>query len=193
MAKAEVGGVLSDKLLKWIEDESAKAYAKGNVPIVMQHHAITPHFTGQEIIGVNFIVDDFERIGQAYADAGIKVVFTGHSHASDIATARTKDKSIVYDIMTSSLTGYPVTTRNVNLANEEGKLYIDTRVNYLKEINYIDDSTGKNIEDIQTYAYDNHLGVEATKVLMSDKTVKLGLDMVKERGGVKTKAKKEKA
>lgn len=185
LAKAEVGGVISDNLLKWIEEQAAKAYQMGKIPVVLQHHAVTPHFTGQEYIGGNFIVKNHEKIGQAYADAGIKVVFTGHSHASDIATAKTNDGSIVYDIMTSSLTGYPVTTRNVNLANEEGKLYVDTRVNFLESIDYIDEATGKKIENIQEYVFDDHMGVEATKVLMSDKTLELGLNKVKQKGGTK--------
>jgi hypothetical protein len=87
--------------------------------------------------------------------------------------------------MTSSLVGFPVTTRNVNLANEEGKLYVDTRVNFLDSIDYIDEKTGKNIENVQEYAFNNHLSKDSINVILSENTIDFFLDKIISKGGVK--------
>ena len=72
----------------------------------MQHHGIVPHFGYEPVIFGEYLVDDYERVAQAYAEAGISAVFTGHMHANDIAAATYGDATI-YDIETGSLVTYP--------------------------------------------------------------------------------------
>jgi hypothetical protein len=154
----------------------------------MQHHPITKHFTTQEVLGKNFIIDDRDKISNAYADAGINMVFTGHSHASDIAKVSHNSRD-VYDVMTSAIIGYPVTTRTVNLNvanNDQGRnLNFETNVHFYSEIDYIDETTGSNIKDIQTYAYDRLMTPESTMTTLSNKTVENALESIKSKGGTK--------
>lgn len=184
-AVAEVSGMISDELLMWIEDKADEAYSKGNTPIVLQHHSIMNHFTLMNLIAKGFVIDDSDKICNAYANAGIKIVFSGHAHASDIAKAEIENENEVYDIMTSSLVGYPITTRTVNLKTEENVLKFDTDVRFYDEIDYIDEDTGEKIVDVQAYAYDKCMGVDATEILMSENTVEYILNVYKNRGGSK--------
>lgn len=186
-SKAQTGGMISDDLLNWVVTKAKEAYDEGNIPLVLQHHSIIEHYTNQRTLGKNFVLDDFEKINKAYADAGIKIVFSGHTHANDIAMEESEDGKKVYDVVTSSLTGYPLSTRNVYVATEENKLYFDTEVDFLKEIDYIDESTGKKIENLEQYVLDKCMGDDAIRVMCSEYTVELALKKIRQQGGIKGK------
>lgn len=102
----ETSGHISSDLLTWVCDQAKQARAAGDVVVAMQHHGIVPHFGYEPVIFGEYLVDDYEAVAQAYADAGISAVFTGHMHANDIAAATYGDATI-YDIETGSLVTYP--------------------------------------------------------------------------------------
>ena len=111
----ETSGHISDELLAWVCDQAKQARAAGDVVIAMQHHGIVPHFDYEPTIFGEYLVDDYGRVAQAYAEAGISAVFTGHMHANDIAAATYGDATI-YDIETGSLVTYPSRMRMGSLA-----------------------------------------------------------------------------
>ena len=102
----ETSGHVPADLLTWVCDQAREARAAGDVVIAFQHHGIVPHFGYEPVIFGEYLVDDYETVAKAYADAGISAVFTGHMHANDIAAA-TYGENTIYDIETGSLVTYP--------------------------------------------------------------------------------------
>ena len=49
-----------------------------------------------------YLVNNYDRLAQEYADAGMSVMFTGHMHAVDIAAKTTDAGNTIYDIETGS-------------------------------------------------------------------------------------------
>lgn len=129
LAQATAGRV-GDALLKWVCNQAKQARAAGDVVVAMQHHGIVPHFGDEPTLMAEYLVEDYDRVARAYADAGIACVFTGHMHANDIAAATYGDAT-VYDIETGSLVTYPSWMRTGSLAftrsgaNVEATLSVD--------------------------------------------------------------------
>ena len=63
-----------------------------------------------------YLVNDYERLSTAFADAGMSYVFTGHMHANDIAAMTTEAGSTLYDIETGSVVTYPSPMRFVTIS-----------------------------------------------------------------------------
>lgn len=129
LAQATAGRV-GDALLKWVCNQAKQARAAGDVVVAMQHHGIVPHFGDEPTLMAEYLVEDYDRVARAYAEAGIACVFTGHMHANDIAAATYGDAT-VYDIETGSLVTYPSWMRTGSLAftrsgaNVEATLSVD--------------------------------------------------------------------
>ena len=102
----ETSGHVPADLLAWVCDQAREARAAGDVVVAFQHHGIVPHFGYEPVIFGEYLVDDYEAVAKAYAEAGISAVFTGHMHANDIAAA-TYGENTIYDIETGSLVTYP--------------------------------------------------------------------------------------
>lgn len=100
-------GRIADGLLDWILEECEKAEDEGLTVIGMQHHNLIPHMEIEEATFWPFVVQDWLRIADAYADAGMHYVFTGHLHANDVSSHVSDNGEVVYDILTPTLTGYP--------------------------------------------------------------------------------------
>lgn len=130
----ETAGRLADGLLEWIAEECEKAQEQGLTPVAMQHHNLIPHTEIEEATLEKFVVQDWLRVTETYADAGLHYVFTGHLHANDTASHVNDNGETVYDILTPTLTGYP---------------------NYYKIIDFTSD--GKNITmDMQSLDIDKY-------------------------------------
>lgn len=114
--KQETGGHLSEALLAWVCEKAKAARKAGDVVIAMQHHGIIPHFDMEQVAFSDYLVDDYETVREAYADAGISAVFTGHMHSNDIASYETTAGNTIYDIETGSLITYPSYMRTGSVA-----------------------------------------------------------------------------
>ena len=100
-------GRIADGLLEWIVDECEKAEDSGLTVIGMQHHNLVPHLDIEEATLWKFVVQDWLRVSETYADAGMHYVFTGHLHSNDTVSHVNDNGETVYDILTPSLTGFP--------------------------------------------------------------------------------------
>ena len=76
----------------------------------MMHHGLVEHYTGEQQIDPGYVVDNWETMSDELIDAGLKIIFTGHYHATDI-TKRTHGDKFVFDVETGSLVSYPCTYR----------------------------------------------------------------------------------
>ncbi len=136
--KAQTGGRFSPATLDWITARLADARDQNKQVIAMMHHGLLEHFQGQSEAnpGSEYVVDDWETVSRALAEAGLKVVFTGHYHAQDI-TAETWDGAdgpfSLLDVQTGSLVTYPNPFRTVTL--DRGNL-ADIETHYVETIDY---------------------------------------------------------
>jgi 3',5'-cyclic AMP phosphodiesterase CpdA len=96
------GGQISAATLAWIQTYLAKAKALGKVVIGMEHHPIMEHFQGMATFFPDYVLADYQSVGNALADAGLNLIFTGHFHANDVAQTRYADGSILTDCSTGS-------------------------------------------------------------------------------------------
>ena len=118
--KSTEDGMTSDKV-DWVIEQAAKAKEDGKYPILMMHHNLLDHLPVQRILSRNFIIRFHYTTAEKFANAGIKLVFTGHEHCSDAATYTSTKGNIIYDFATTSLTMYPTQYRVFNLTPDEIK------------------------------------------------------------------------
>lgn len=120
-------GTLSSTTLDWIVGKASAAQKSGKRVIAMMHHPLIPHVTNAESLVPTYVISNHDKIRKALIGAGIKVIFTGHFHTSDIAKdfndELTKE---IYDVNTGSLISYPCDYREVNVSGDLSELSLTT-------------------------------------------------------------------
>ena len=145
--KPEVGGKFHTSTLSWIESKLQEAKSLNKTVIGMMHHGLLEHFEGQKQAFSEFVVDDYQAVSEMFAANGMKMIFTGHFHATDITKETFADSSFISDIETGSLASYPSSFRTVTLNSD---LTADINTTRIQQINY---NTGE--KDFLTYAEDS--------------------------------------
>lgn len=118
-------GRILPETLDWALDILNEARQKGITVLGMMHHGLVEHMPYQASFFPQYLVDEWERNADLLADAGLKVVFTGHFHANDITMRTSSTGNIIYDVETASLAQYPFPYRIMTL--DDAALSIDTR------------------------------------------------------------------
>jgi hypothetical protein len=122
----ETGGALRPETLSWVLEKLAEARTMGKQVIALQHHGITEHYTGQAFAFGDYVIDDWENLSQTLANAGLKMVFTGHYHANDITeTVSEEGLPTLYDIETGSLVTYPAPIRFLTLSEDGAAIHTE--------------------------------------------------------------------
>lgn len=111
-------GLTADRV-DWIVNQAKKAASDGRYPILMMHHNLLSHMPLQRILSHNFIVRNHSITALKLADAGIKTVFTGHEHGSDVMTYTSPSGNTITDFSTTSLTMYPLSYRIIQFKDDE--------------------------------------------------------------------------
>ncbi len=124
--KEIVGGKLSQNQEKWLEGILQKAVESGKAVMVMGHHGIVEHWTGQSKLHPNYLVEDYKYIGKLLASYNVRLAFTGHYHAQDITRADFGDYGFLYDIETGSLSTAPCAVRYCTLAGNKINILSDS-------------------------------------------------------------------
>lgn len=109
------GGKISATTEKWIVDVLDEAKVKNIQVIGMMHWGLMEHIVYQSMFFKEYLVDDWNRLANLFADKGMKVIFTGHFHSNDISSFRSDKGNIIYDIETGTLSAYPFSYRYVDL------------------------------------------------------------------------------
>lgn len=120
-------GVISSSSLTWIENQAKTNYQKGKQVIAIMHHPLVPHFQGGETFMPVSYINDYENVRNRLADAGVRMILTGHFHTSDIATDFNADlsKSII-DVNTGSLVTYPCNYRVLEFSDDLQSINVTT-------------------------------------------------------------------
>jgi len=139
-------GQLADGLLEWIVDECKKAEDSGLTVIGMQHHNLVPHLDIEEATLWKFVVRDWLRVSETYADAGMHYVFTGHLHSNDTVSHVNDNGETVYDILTPTLTGFPNCYKIVDFTSDGETTTMDMQTLDVDKYQPVVDDFGKVYE-----------------------------------------------
>ena len=153
-------GRVGDDLLKWVVDECKKAKDNGLTVIGLQHHNLIPHTDIEEATLWAFVVQDWLRIADTYADAGMRYVFTGHLHANDINSHVSDNGETISDILTPTLTGFPNYYRTVDIVSDGDNVKIDAECHDIDEYQPVVSDSGLEYAKPfkYTYSYERTFG-----------------------------------
>lgn len=136
-----VGGKMTQDQVDWLQVMLQKAKEKGNSVIVMEHHGLVEHWNGQSKLHPDYLVQDFNFINKLMASYNVRIAFTGHYHAQDIALADYKDAGYIYDIETGSLITAPCPIRYCSIKENKLQIKSDSLVDKLHpETNFAKES-----------------------------------------------------
>ena len=110
--------------VQWILDRAREAREAGELVNAMTHHPVIAPVPAYPMMSERNMVGDYKKVQQIFADAGIRFVFTGHTHMHDIGMVRSVAGNPLYDIATGALVGYPVPMRKVVIA--DGRMAVST-------------------------------------------------------------------
>ncbi len=109
------GGMVSEDQLRWALSSLKADIANNKVVFTLGHANFLPHFDSEDEVISLFSYDNWEQASYTLADAGIRYAFSGHQHASDIATYVTQKGNVFYDVETGSLASYGCSWRTMDL------------------------------------------------------------------------------
>lgn len=118
-------GRIRPQTMEWALSLLQDAEEKGVRVIGMMHHGLVEHLSYQSAFFPGYLVEEWEKNAGILADAGLKVIFTGHFHASDISQHTSPAGNTIYDVETASLAQYPFAWRIMTM--NDTNLSIDTR------------------------------------------------------------------
>ena len=157
------------EMYEWVKEQAEDARKNGQFIVAMTHHPIIPPSPMYELIGKGDMHRNYKDRRKEYADIGIQLMLTGHTHTHNIGRIFSDRGNAFYAISTGSTCGYPAPIRKieidadsktVNVTTETvDKADIDTNGLTLKEhlkkqlIGVIGDMIKAAGSDIDTFAY----------------------------------------
>jgi len=130
-AEAIVSGKISQKTADWIAGVLKAAKDQNKAVMVMMHHGMVEHWKGQAKLHPDYLVSDYANFGKFLASWDVRLAFSGHYHAQDIARGDFGGKEL-YDIETGSLITAPCPMRFVEINNNIAQIRTDTIVEKLR-------------------------------------------------------------
>ena len=112
------GDGMTEDRVNWVVEQAEKAVAEGKNPILMMHHNLLDHMPIQGLLSKDFIIRNYLTTAEKFANAGIKLVFTGHEHCSDANTFTSSKGKQITDFATTALTMYPLQYRIIEMSDE---------------------------------------------------------------------------
>ncbi|MCL2513798.1 MAG: metallophosphoesterase [Oscillospiraceae bacterium] len=140
-----------EETMEWILGHIAEAKAAGERIFAMTHHPVLPTSPIYPVISRRDMLGDWEKVSEILADAGLRYIFTGHTHMHNIAVKETAKGNKIYDINTASLVGYPSAIRKVELDSEK------MTVNTVQIADFDWDRQGKTVEEYLKERFDRLL------------------------------------
>lgn len=121
-----VAGRMKESTMLWLADVLSKAASENAAVIAISHHGIVEHWNGQSKLHPDYLVDDYKYVGKMLASYNVRMVFTGHYHAQDIAQGNYESDKYIYDIETGSLATYPCPMRYCTISGGNLNIESDT-------------------------------------------------------------------
>lgn len=114
----------SPACFRWIDSLVKQAKKEGAFVFACTHHPLLPPVPAYKI-GAGYKNMRAAYVGHMLADIGIELVFTGHTHFSDIGFMRSDKGNLLCDITTPSVRFYPPEYRLAEIDGQNG--VIDVR------------------------------------------------------------------
>lgn len=118
-------GRLKPETVTWLKQQVAAAKKAGCQVIAMMHHGVVPHFSLEGKVLSEYLVNDYERVGEMLDSLGVHIIFTGHLHSQDIA-----QRGGLVDVETGSTVSYPHPYRIITVGNDS----LDIHTHHLTQI-----------------------------------------------------------
>ncbi|MDR3314668.1 MAG: metallophosphoesterase [Oscillospiraceae bacterium] len=112
--------------MAWALEQIAKAKAEGQYIFGMTHHPSQPPSPVYPLISKRDMLGNYEENTRRLANAGLRVLFTGHSHMHNIAPVTTPEGNPYWDVNTGAIGQFPMLYRVLTLA-DNGLLHVETR------------------------------------------------------------------
>ena len=115
-------GYIAPDVLAWLDDDLGRQRDPGRETLVVLHHSIIDHVPNESVNPTFswFHVENAAALKAVLRKHGVRITFTGHLHIQDV-----KEEAGLYNIVTSSLAGYPHAYRLMSL--KDGALEIRSR------------------------------------------------------------------
>lgn len=108
---------IEGKFLDWVRFQAEDARKNGQFIVAMTHHPIIPPSPMYELIGKGDMHRNYKNIRKEYADMGIQLMMTGHTHTHNIGRIFSDRGNAFYAVSTGSLVGYPAPIRKITIDN----------------------------------------------------------------------------
>ncbi|MDB5208047.1 MAG: metallophosphoesterase [Flavisolibacter sp.] len=118
ITKSTTPGRIKPQTLSWMLARLAEAKAQNITVFGMMHHNLLEHYTNQTELDPGYVIDNWQPVTESLMNAGLRIIFTGHYHASDI-TRYEKDGNELFDIETGSLVTAPIPYRRIIMKNKD--------------------------------------------------------------------------
>ena len=116
--KCITGGVIKPETLAWVLEQLAAAQAGGKTVIGMMHHGLMEHYQGQNSVDPGYVIENPEADINSLINAGLKIILTGHYHATDITKKTLDNGKFVFNVETGSTVTYPCTYRMLTISDD---------------------------------------------------------------------------
>jgi 3',5'-cyclic AMP phosphodiesterase CpdA len=129
------GSVFSDELMAWVKNHAEKIKAKGGVLVCGTHRPIITPSPAYSVMGKGNTFYDGEKRIREFADMGVKLFFSGHTHIQCMKEVVSDKGNKIYSVQTSSLAGFPPKMRKITIDTDKGTVDISTIDIDLPELN----------------------------------------------------------
>ena len=120
------GSGFSEGCEKWIMEQLEDAQKNDQFVIAMTHHPMVSPSPFYSIIGSGDMQKNHEVTREMFADAGLNIMLSGHTHVHDVGYITTKKGNRFYDIACGAMIGCPPTMRNIIIDPKNAELKYET-------------------------------------------------------------------
>ncbi len=105
----------SPEQLEWASAQLLDAKKAGDEMLCVCHHPLLAPVKFYRVFSSHEMIDDSDEVAAFLADAGVRFLFTGHTHMQSINYFDSPSGSRLYEINTACLTAYPSPIRKMEL------------------------------------------------------------------------------
>lgn len=166
----------------WLVKQLTLAKTQGKKVIMIMHHNILEHDPLQKIREKSYVVDTPYSYSGMLADLGVKLVFSGHTHKTNVTSYTSLLGNTIYDFSMPSLGNFPAEYKFVQATDDEIKYET-------KKINHIDSDklaavcegyTQQELDlmenDFQAYTRNRSFGIYSKDILSMFSPSELGIE-----------------
>lgn len=114
----------TDEHMEWMRQQIRDAKEAGDRIIAMEHHLMIPCLT--MLVNSMQIIGDWQKRAGQLADAGLELMFVGHSHMQRISRFTSENGNTICQVNVGSLVGHPAPINYLTMTDEEMRLDVDT-------------------------------------------------------------------